>query len=60
MLRRIFDTLGLIIMLIVGTLMFMASCTGFWVGHAVAAEMPNVEAIQAETLVFGNEHPLPL
>ena len=44
-------------MLIVGTLMFMASCTGFWVGHAVAAEMPNVEAIQAETLVF-DELPL--
>ena len=60
MLRRIFDTLGLIIMLIVGTLMFMASCTGFWVGHAVAAEMPNVETTQAETLVFGNELPLPL
>ena len=57
MLRRIFDTLGLIVMLIVGTLMFMASCTGFWVGHAVAAEMPNVEAIQAETLVF-DELPL--
>ena len=57
MLRRIFDTLGLIIMLIVGTLMLMASCTGFWVGHAVAAEMPNVEAIQAETLVF-DELPL--
>ena len=57
MLRRIFNTLGLIVMLIVGTLMFMASCTGFWVGHAVAAEMPNVEAIQAETLVF-DELPL--
>ena len=55
MLRRIFNTLGLIVMLIVGTLMLMASCTGFWVGYAVAAEMPNVEATQAETLVFGNE-----
>ena len=57
MLRRIFNALGLIVMLIVGTLMFMASCAGFWVGHAVAAEMPNVEAIQAETLVF-DELPL--
>ena len=58
MLKRIFNALGLIIMLIVGILMFMASCTGFWVGHAVSAEMPNAEVNQSQTLVFGNESPL--
>ena len=58
MLKRIFNALGLIIMLVIGTLMFMASCTGFWVGHAVSTEMPNGEVNQSQRLVFGNESPL--
>lgn len=59
MLKRIFNALGLIIMLVVGILMFMASCTGFWIGHTVSAGNGTMNNInQHQELIVENEPPL--